>query len=214
MMVVGTLVMCVLILSTQSAAIHVSIGPEPPNAASLPPPAPWKDNDRDVASSSGANGRVAVTIRSEHSGKYWQVLGDNAPGATLQLSASALPHERGLERTVFLLEREGDLETDGWLLLRWLKTRQLVEAVPPGVPGRQGDAWSVRLSDAVAVNELHKFIVEDDATHSRSHIWSVALRGLLLLLNAAPGSHTHASKLRAPSSSHPTVIGCPPRQVT
>jgi hypothetical protein len=37
----------------------------------------------------------------------------------------------------------------------------------------------VRLSEAPAVNELHKLIIEDDATHSQSHIWSVGLHGYL-----------------------------------
>ena len=136
--------------------------------------------------------RLAVTIRSQHSGRYWQVLGDEAPtrraggsaadagshavsGARLRLSASAPPEQRGHERTVFLLEREGEPEEGGWVLLRWLKTRQLIEAVPPRVPGREEDAWGVRLSASHSVGELHRLVIEDDASHGASFVWSSAI---------------------------------------
>ena len=93
--------------------------------------------------------RVPVTIRSMHNGRYWQVLGaDKAAGA--RISASAPPQERGMERTVFLLERDGGDEGGGWATLRWLKTRQLLESIPPGLVGHEDDAWRVGLSDAQA----------------------------------------------------------------
>ena len=196
---VAALAVCVLIAwsSVHTASDHVvNVGPTPATAAPPPPPLPRDAADGEGARAAAATGaasvasaaaaatqRVAVTIRSQHTGKYWQVLNDG-PSGKLRLSASASPQQRGLERTVFLLEREGSADAGGWVLLRWLKTRQLLEAVPPGVPGREDDAWSVRLSEAASANELHKLIVEDDPAHTQSHIWSVALRGYLNQLEA------------------------------
>ena len=156
-------------------------------------------------------GRTAVTIRSLHTGRYWQVLGSDEGSEAnragrLRLSASAPPDQRGHERTVFLLEREGESDADagGWVLLRWLKTRQLVEAVPVGVPGREDDAWSVQLSVAGAVNELHKLAVEDDESHAQSHIWSYGLRGYLNVLEGSSEIVGHGD------SMPPTPLSEPP----
>ena len=85
--------------------------------------------------------RIAVTVRSLHTGQYWQVVGDDKHAQhPMRLVASASPSDRGKESTVFLLEHEGAPDAGGWVLLRWLKTRQLVEVIPPGVPGREDDA--------------------------------------------------------------------------
>ena len=177
-----------------------------PSLAAMPPPPP---HDMDAtALAVTVTHRVAVTVRSQHTGKYWQVA-EVADGAVprRRVSASASPQERGLERTVFVLEQEGDPESGGWVLLRWLKTRQLVEAVPPGVPGREDDAWSVQLSDASAVNELHKLVVEDNAAHTSSYVWSVALRGYLNHLETSGEVVGHADVLPPTIASEPPPRG-------
>lgn len=118
-----------------------------------------------------------VTIRSLQNGKYWQVLTDSVSGK-ISLAASASSAQSGHESTVFVLEREGSNDNGGgWVLLRWLKTRQLVEVVPPGVAGRENDAWSVQLSQSTSVNAMHKLQIEDDESHARSYIWSFAVQG-------------------------------------
>ena len=204
------LTICVLIawLSVQTAAEVVSTGsPTPPHleeSAMLPPSTP--ESRPSATSRHGTHSRVAVTIRSLHTGKYWQ-LQKEADGTRMRLSASAPPEQRGLESTVFLLEREGDPESGGWVLLRWLKTRQLLEAVPPGVLGREEDAWSVRLSEAPAVNELHKLIIEDDATHAQSHIWSVGLHGYLNQLASSDEVVGHGDALPPTAATAPPPRG-------
>ena len=55
------------------------------------------------------------------------------PRAHEAWEATASPRDKAQERSVFLLESDGEPGAGGWVLLRWLKTRQLVEAVPPGV---------------------------------------------------------------------------------
>ena len=133
---------------------------------------------------------------------------DSTPGSRLRLSASAPPSERGHERTVFLLEHEGEPDAGGWVLLRWLKTRQLLEAVPPGVPGREDDAWSVRLGSAGGtVNELHKLNVEDDASHAQSHIWATGLRGYLNSLEASGDIVGHSDALPPSLATDPPPRG-------
>ena len=79
------------------------------------------------------------------------------------------------------------------MVLRWLKTRQLVEVVPPGLQGREGDAWTVRLSatdgsGGGGVRDLHKLLVEDDPRHAASFVWSVALRGYVSMLEGSSGT--------------------------
>ena len=231
--VILALALCALILlwsGLQTSTVVASMGrgaslstdPLPPAAhnvatARSPPPPAARSSAPTVTQ------RLAVTIRSQHSGRYWQVLGDEAPtrraggsaadagahavsGARLRLSASAPPEQRGHERTVFLLEREGEPEEGGWVLLRWLKTRQLIEAIPPGVPGREDDAWTVRLSAATSVNELHKLTIEDDAAHSQSHIWSFGLHGYLNELDASGEVVGHGDSLP------PTLATEPPKR--
>ncbi len=206
------LAICLFIawLSVQAAAEAVSTAsPTPPHldaSAVLPPPPPVRSLES--REQHGTTSRVAVTIRSLHTGKYWQLQKDgDGTGSRLRLSASASPQQRGLESTVFLLEREGDTDGGGWVLLRWLKTRQLLEAVPPGVPGREDDAWSVRLSEAPAVNELHKLMIEDDATHSQSHIWSFGIRGYLNQLEASGDVVGHGDALPPAAASEPPRRG-------
>ena len=185
-------------------------------SSTAPPPPP---------SATTATQRVAVTIRSQHTGKYWQVLGDDGAAMAprrhaslvsttsagdigrLRLAASAPPEQRGSESTVFLLEREGEPDEGGWVLLRWLKTRQLVEAVPPGVAGREDDAWSVRLSSASAVHELHKLSIDDDSMHSQSHIWSHGLRGYLNALEGSGEIVGHGDALPPALATEPPLRG-------
>ena len=93
------------------------------------------------------------------------------------------------------------------MLLRWLKTTQVLEAVPPGVLGREEDAWSVRLSEAPAVNELHKLIIEDDATHAQSHIWSVGLHGYLNQLASSDDVVGHGDALPPTAATEPPPRG-------
>ena len=150
--------------------------------------------------------RLPVTIRSMHNGRYWQVLGEGTTAGP-RLSASAAPQERGLERTVFLLERDGGDEGNGWVTLRWLKTRQLVEALPPGVAGREDDAWRVGLSRAQSVSELHKLIIEDDAAHRQSYVWSTALKGYLNALEQSGEVVGHGDALPPASATEPPARG-------
>ena len=149
---------------------------------------------------------MPVTIRAMHNGRYWQVLCEGTPTGP-RLSASASPQERGLERTVFLLERDGGDEGNGWVTLRWLKTRQLVEAMPPGVAGREDDAWRVSLSRAQSVSELHKLIIEDDAAHRQSYVWSTALKGYLNALEQSGEVVCHGDALPPASATAPPARG-------
>ena len=125
-------------LATPNAMMMAPSSPLPAAAAapaSRPP----------SASSEAEPQRLPVTIRALHSGLYWQVVGSEEAAGQLRLAATANPSVRGSERTVFMLESEGTPGEGGWMLVRWLKTRQLVEVVPPGVPGREDDVWSVCL---------------------------------------------------------------------
>ena len=139
------LALCLLIAWTSMQAASdqvVGIGPTPSAVTAHAPSPPLQGSTGSSSSSaaiSSAEGRsstlssstvgpslhrLAVTIRSQHTGKYWQVLSEGSSGR-YTLSASAAPNQRGMESTVFLLEREGgDSDADGWVLLRWLKTRQ------------------------------------------------------------------------------------------
>ena len=158
------------------------------------------------ASSEAEPQRLPVTIRALHSGLYWQVVGSEEAAGQLRLAATANPSVRGSERTVFMLESEGTPGEGGWMLVRWLKTRQLVEVVPPGVPGREDDVWSVVLSRTDGVTELHKLLIEDEPKHARSYVWSVALKGYLNTLEAGGeivvllrGTHDAIGALTAPA---------------
>ena len=186
----------------------------------MPPPPPVHDDappDKTGAASTRAiTERIAVTIRSQHTGRYWRVLDDESSRGSrsststpsrLRIAASAPPEQRGHESTVFLLEREGEQDSGGWVLLRWLKTRQLIEAVPPGVPGREDDAWSVRLSSSPAVHELHKLIVEDDKKHGQSHIYSMGLRGYLNHLETSGEVVGHGDHLPPQLATEPPTRG-------
>ena len=64
---------------------------------------------------SSSTQRIAVTVRSLHTGKYWQVVGgDRHSQHPARLVASASPSDRGHdESTVFLLEQEGAAESGG-----------------------------------------------------------------------------------------------------
>jgi hypothetical protein len=96
-------------------------------ATLLPPPPPPPP----AADGAAQHQHVAVAIRSIHSGLYWQVVGDEHAPHSLVLAASAPPRDKELERCVFLLESEGEPGAGGWVALRWLKTRQLVEVKLP-----------------------------------------------------------------------------------
>ena len=91
--------------------------------ATLPPPPPPPP----AADGAAQQPHVAVAIRSIHSGLYWQVVGDERSPHDLVLAASAPPRDKEQERCLFLLESEGEPGAGGWVVLRWLKTRQLVE---------------------------------------------------------------------------------------
>ena len=208
------LVLCVLILwaSLTSASEHLGASP----SATNPPSATVTGHSPPASAAlmpqgdSALHSVTAVTIRSQATGRYWQVVGDEAAaGSRLRLVASAPPAARGNERTVFLLEREGDTESGGFILLRWLKTRQLVEAVPPGIVGREEDAWSVRLSMASTVHELHKFNVEEDQSHaqvgcchlrpySTASFSSCSLASVLATLAVSYSLHAHLHALSHP----------------
>ena len=93
------------------------------------------------------------------------------------------------------------------MLVRWLKTRQLVEVVPPGVPGREDDVWSVVLSRTDGVTELHKLLIEDEPKHARSYVWSVALKGYLNTLEAGGEIVAHADALPLRAAELPPLRG-------
>ena len=93
------------------------------------------------------------------------------------------------------------------MLLRWLKTRQPIEVVPPGVAGREDDAWRVRLSSANSLSELHRLIVEDDAAHRQSYIWSVALRGYVNTLEVSGELVGHGDALPPIAAAEPPRRG-------
>ena len=112
----------------RAAAPPPQASPTPGAArAALPPPPPPPP----AAEGAAQHQHVAVAIRSIHSGLYWQVVGDEHAPHSLVLAASAPPRDKELERCVFLLESEGEPGAGGWVALRWLKTRQLVEVRPP-----------------------------------------------------------------------------------
>ena len=106
-----------------------------------------------------------------------------------------------------MLESEGTPGEGGWMLVRWLKTRQLVEVVPPGVPGREDDVWSVVLSRTDGVTELHKLLIEDEPKHARSYVWSVALKGYLNTLEAGGEIVAHADALPLRAAELPPLRG-------
>ena len=210
------------VIAEVGVGIAVESGSTPPKAGVAASQALVASSTRTaMADSNGGSGlavsttassstqRIAVTVRSLHTGKYWQVVGgDRHSQHPARLVASASPSDRGHESTVFLLEQEGAAESGGWVLLRWLKTRQLVEVVPPGVPGREDDAWGVRLSPAdKAVNELHKLLVEDDASHSQSHVWAVGLRGYLNHLDASGEVVGHGDGMPPAAAKEPPGRG-------
>ena len=215
---VAALVLCAfLLITTLFAGANTSTAYA---SSSMPPPPPVHDDappDKTGAASTRAiTERIAVTIRSQHTGRYWRVLDDESSRGSrsststpsrLRIAASAPPEQRGHESTVFLLEREGEQDSGGWVLLRWLKTRQLIEAVPPGVPGREDDAWSVRLSSSPAVHELHKLIVEDDKKHGQSHIYSMGLRGYLNHLETSGEVVGHGDHLPPQLATEPPTRG-------
>ena len=187
-------------LATPNAMMMAPSSPLPAAAAapaSRPP----------SASSEAEPQRLPVTIRALHSGLYWQVVGSEEAAGQLRLAATANPSVRGSERTVFMLESEGTPGEGGWMLVRWLKTRQLVEVVPPGVPGREDDVWSVVLSRTDGVTELHKLLIEDEPKHARSYVWSVALKGYLNTLEAGGEIVAHADALPLRAAELPPLRG-------